>query len=49
MSQTKPFVVPLQIIYSFSKSDILDRSYRSLKQNLHSVVYQHSVVPLPAD
>ena len=43
MSQTKPFAVPLQRIYSFLKSGILDRSYGSLKQNLHSVV------PLPVD
>ena len=33
----------------FLKSGILDRSYGSLKQNLHSVVHQHPVVPLPVD
>ena len=33
----------------FSKSGIFNRSYGSLKQNLHhsSVVHQHSAVPLP--
>ena len=32
---------------NFSKSSVLDRSYGSLKQNLHSVVHQHSAVSLP--
>ena len=31
----------------FSKSGILNRSYGNLKQSLHSVVHQHSAVPLP--
>ena len=46
--------IPLQYLFTesifFSKSGIFNRSYRgSLKQNLHSVVHQYSVVPLPVD
>ena len=45
MFYTKPFVVPLQKCSFFSKSNILDRSYGSFKQNLHSVVHKHYVIP----
>ena len=39
---------PSKNLFFFSKSGILDRSYGSLKQNLHhsSVVHQHSAVRL---